>query len=47
MMSERLKTIRVIDNITASIDDKRKIYEGNARKIVATRLIRNREVNLV
>src|SRR5262245_45697749 len=28
------ETIRVIDNITASIDDKKKIYEENARKLL-------------
>ncbi len=28
------ETIRVIDNITASIDDKKKIYEGNARRLL-------------
>jgi uncharacterized protein len=28
------ETIRVIDNITASIEDKRKIYEGNARRLL-------------
>src|SRR6266540_787186 len=28
------ETIRVIDNITASIEDKKKIYEENARKIL-------------
>ena len=28
------ETIRVIDNITASIEDKQKIYEGNARRLL-------------
>jgi aminocarboxymuconate-semialdehyde decarboxylase len=28
------ETIRVIDNITASIEDKKKIYEENARKLL-------------
>jgi aminocarboxymuconate-semialdehyde decarboxylase len=28
------ETIRVIDNITASLDDKKKIYEENARKLL-------------
>jgi predicted TIM-barrel fold metal-dependent hydrolase len=28
------ETIRVIDNITACIEDKRKIYEGNARRLL-------------
>jgi len=28
------ETIRVIDNITASIEDKRNIYEENARKLL-------------
>jgi predicted TIM-barrel fold metal-dependent hydrolase len=28
------ETIRVIDNITASIDDKKKIYEDNARRLL-------------
>jgi predicted TIM-barrel fold metal-dependent hydrolase len=28
------ETIRVIDNITASIEDKKKIYEQNARKLL-------------
>ena len=28
------ETIRVIDNITASLDDKQKIYEGNARRLL-------------
>jgi uncharacterized protein len=28
------ETIRVIDNITVSIDDKKKIYEENARKLL-------------
>ena len=28
------ETIRVIDNITASIEDRQKIYEGNARRLL-------------
>ena len=28
------ETIRVVDNITASIEDKQKIYEGNARRLL-------------
>ena len=28
------ETIRVIDNITASIDDKKNIYEDNTRKFL-------------
>ena len=28
------ETIRVIDNITASLDDKKKIYEENARRLL-------------
>ena len=28
------ETIRVVDNITASIEDKQKIYEGNAKRLL-------------
>ena len=32
------ETIRVIDNMTASLEDKQKIYEGNARRMLKLRL---------
>jgi len=32
------ETMRVIDNLTASIEDKQRIYGGNARRLLRLRL---------